>query len=256
MKRFVIFLVLVVLPFVLCGCDYYNDAMLDETLPQPDSTGLVAYQGGVSEKKNTAKIDLLRYELDTVVDGQIKIVLPETLKDNAGKEIPIEVFGGPIGTNAPLRKFDLIIHIQEGTMPEEPVALTIDAGSLPLDTGDWNAVQVCFLTDGTVTEIPLESVTFLSDEPLVYKLYLKEESPNGSVSDATDSDKWYEVPNTKYIGGEKVVIRVKHPEDGVKRSLDITHEPVEIIEDRDEYVEYAFIMPYHDVRITIVDEKG
>ena len=165
MKRFVVFLFFFVLLFVLCSCDYHNDVMIDETLPQPDSTGLVAYQGGVSEKKNTARIDLLRYELDTVVDGQIKIVLPETLKDNAGKEIPIEVFGGPIGTNAPLRKFDLIIHIQEGTMPEEPVALTIDAGSLPLDTGDWNAVQVCFLTDGTVAEIPLESIVFLSDEP-------------------------------------------------------------------------------------------
>ena len=255
MKRLVVFLFFFVLLFALCSCDYHNDAIIDETLPQPDATGLVAYMGGISAKKNTARIDLLRYELDAVVDGQIKIVLPETVKDSAGSEFPIAFFGGPIGTNAPLQKFDLIIHIREGAMPEEPIALTIDAGSLPLDTRDWNAVQVCFLTDGTVAEIPLEAIVFLSDEPLIYKLYLKEETQNGAVFDAADSDKWYEVPNTEFIGGEKVVIRVKHPEDGVQRSLAVTHEPVKIVEVRDEYVEYEFMMPYHDVRITIVDEQ-
>lgn len=254
MKRSVVFLFFLL--FVLCGCDYHNDAMISETLPQPDATGLVEYQSGISAKKNTARLDLLRYELDTVMDGQLKIVLPKTIRDHAGSEFPIELFGGPIGTNAPLQKFDLIIHIREGTMLEEPIALIIDAGSLPLNTDNWNTVQICFLADGTVAEIPLESIVFLSDEPLVYKLYLKEESPNGSVSDAADSDKWYEVPNTEYIGGEKVVIRVRQPEDGIERSLAATHKPVKIAEVRDEYVEYEFIMPYHNVRITIVDEEG
>jgi len=35
----------------------------------------------------------------------------------------------------------------------------------------------------------------------------------------------------------------------------VTHTPVELVEVRDEYMQYEFIMPYHSVRITIVDEK-
>jgi len=255
MKKYVAFLVCLAVILVLSGCDYYSDADISVTLPEPDSNALVEYLAGVSTKKNAARIDLLRYELNEIPDGQINIVFPEKIMDDSGAEFSIDSFGGPIGTGAPLRKFELIIQVQEGTLPEKSILLTIDVGSLPLDTRNWNEIQVCFLADGTVAEVPMESVVFLSDEPLVYELYLKEEAPNGSLSDATDSDKWYELPKREYLGGEKVVIRVKHPEDGVERSLAVTHTPVELVEVRDEYMQYEFIMPYHSVRITIVDEE-
>ena len=139
-------------------------------------------------------------------------------------------------------------------MPDSPIELTVDAGKLPLNTENWNSVQICFLSDGAVAEIPTESVIFLSDEPLVYRLYLKEEKENGSVFDASDSEKWYEIPPTECFGGEKVIIRVRNPEDGTERRLSVTHEPVDITEVREEYTEYQFTMPYHNVRITIADE--
>ena len=256
MKRFVAFLISFVVIVMFSGCDYYDDVSISVTRPEPDSNGLVAYLAGVSTEKNAARINLLRYELKAIQDGQIKIVLPETIKDKSGTEFAINAFGGAIGTNAPLQKFELIIHIQEGAMSEDPIALTIDVGSLPLDTSYWKAVQICFQSDGSVAEVPLESVVFLSDAPLSYKAYLKEEATNGSVSDATNSDQWYEMPKREYLGGEKVIIRLKHPENGVERSLAVTHTPAELVEVRDEYIQYEFIMPYHSVRITIVDEKN
>lgn len=254
MKRYVAFLISLVVMLLFSGCDYYSDDTVSITLPEPDSMDVVEYMAGISAKKNTARINYLRYELDTVADGQIHITLPETIRDETGAEFAIDAFGGPVGPSAPLQKFELIIHVQEGVM-EEPIALTIDAGALPLDTRDWDEVQVCFLAENAVAEIPLESVAFLSDEPLVYKVYLKEEAQNGALSDASDSDKWYEPPKTDYCGGEKVTVRIKQPEDGIERSLTVTHEPVELVEVREEYMQYEFIMPYHDVRITIVDNE-
>ena len=190
MKRLLAFAVFLVMIFSFSGCDYYSDERISVILPAPDSLGLVAYQAGVSTRKNGARIDLLRYELDAVQEGKIHLILPETIRDASGKEIEIDSFGGPIGTNAPIQKFSLVIEIQ-GSATAETVALTIDAGALPLDTSYWNDIELCFLADGTVMEIPLESVVFRSDEPLVYKLHLKEKGQNGAVSDATDSDKWY-----------------------------------------------------------------
>jgi hypothetical protein len=255
MKKYCVLLVLLMLLGLFSGCDYYSDESISVTLPESDSNGLVEYMAGVSAEKNTARIDLLKYELDEIRDGQIHITLPETIENTSGSAFPIAAFGGPIGTSAPLQKFELMIQIQSGVTAEEAIALTIDAGSLPLDTRHWRDIQICFLAEGTVVEIPVESVIFLSDEPLIYKLHLKEEAPNGSISDAADSSKWYEIPNPECLAGEKVVIRIKHPEDGVDRSLAVTHEPVELVDVQDEYMQYEFTMPYHDVRLTIVDEK-
>ena len=254
MKKYCVLLVLLMLLGLFSGCDYYSDESIHVTLPEPDSNSLVEYMAGVSAKKNTARIDLLKYELDEIPDGQIHITLPETIEDTSGAAFPIAAFGGAIGTSAPLQKFELMIQIPAGAA-EDDIALTIDAGPLPLDTRHWHDIQICFLAEGTVVEIPVESVIFLSDEPLTYKLHLKEEAPNGAISDATDSSKWYEIPKTEYLAGEKVVIRIKHPEEGVDRSLAVTHEPVELVDVQDEYMQYEFTMPYHDVRITIVDEK-
>lgn len=256
MKKHHVLLVILGLLCMLSGCDYYSDESINVMLPDPNNYGLVEYLADVSMKKNAAKLNLLRYELDEIQNSQIQITLPEAVKDTSGTEFPIAAFGGPIGTNAPIREFELIIHIREGSTEDNPIGLTIDAGSLPLDTSYWKDIQICFLSDGTVTQIPLESVIFLSDTPLTYKLYLKEEAENGSVSDATDSNKWYETPHAEYLGGEKVVIRLKHPKDGVDRYLVATHNPPELAEVQEEYMQYEFIMPYHDMRITIIDKKS
>ena len=41
--------------FLLSGCDYYSDAYISVTLPQPDGIGVKEYQAGVSAKKNAAR---------------------------------------------------------------------------------------------------------------------------------------------------------------------------------------------------------
>ena len=51
-----------------------------------------------------------------------------------------------------------------------------------------------------------------------------------------------------------MIIRIRHPEAGYTRRLVVTDASVELVEIQDAYLQYEFIMPYHSVRITIVDE--
>lgn len=106
MKKHTVFLVFLMVLFLLSGCDYYSDADISVTLPDPDPIGVNEYQAGVSAKKNTARIFRLSYELDAIADGEIKITLPEKVKDGSGTEYPIDSFGGPTGTNAPLQNLN------------------------------------------------------------------------------------------------------------------------------------------------------
>ena len=253
MRKGAIFLVFLMVLISLSGCDYYSDAYISVTYPEPDNSGVSEYQAGVSAKKKSARIFLLGYELDAVADGQIKVALPEKIGDETGTEYPIDSFGGPTGTNAPLQKFKLILHIREGSVPENPLALTIDVGKLPLDTSCWDDVEIEFSADGTVMQVPLESVIFLSEEPLVYDLLLKEKSDKGSVSDARDSDIWYHLPDTEYPGGEKVIIQLKPPRDGGERRVTVRSEVLEPVLVQEKYVQYEFIMPYHGVTVMITD---
>ncbi len=253
MKKVTVFLVFFMVLILLSGCDYYSDAHISVTLPEPDSMGVIEYQAGVSEKKNAVRIFLLRYELDPITDGQIQITLPKIIKDESGTEYPIASFGGATGTNAPARKFELIISIPEGVSPETPIALTIDVGALPLDASDWSDIEIHFSSDGTVTQVPLESVIFLSDEPLVYDLLLKRKNDKGSVSDARDTDIWYHLPDTEYLGGEKVIIQLKPPKEGIERRVTVRSEVLEPVQIQEEYVQYEFIMPYHGVTVLITD---
>ena len=253
MKKATVFLVFFMVLILLSGCDYYSDADISVTLPEPDSMGVIEYQAGVSEKKNAARIFLLRYELDPITDGQIQITLPKIIKDESGTEYPIASFGGAIGTNAPVRKFELIISIPEGVSPETPIALTIDVGALPLDASDWSDIEIHFSSDGTVTQVPLESVIFLSDEPLVYDLLLKKKKDNGSVWDARDTDIWYNLPDTEYLGGEKVIIQLKPPKEGSERRVTVRSEVLEPVLIQETYIQYEFIMPYHSVTVLITD---
>ena len=155
-----------------------------------------------------------------------------------------------------MQKFDLIINVQETANTDNPITLTIDAGSLPLNTSNWNDIQISYLADDTVTVIPLEEVVFIGDEPFVYSLYLKEKDKSGSTSDATDSDKWYEIPEAQCAGGEKVIVKVKHPGENTKRSLNMGNKPLEPVTVKSEYAQYEFIMPYHNVSLTIVDKQN
>ena len=253
MKRRTIFLVIFIVLFLLSGCDYYSDAYISVMLPNPDVIGVNEYQASVSAKKNAVRIFQLSYELDAITDGQIHITFPERITDETGTEYPIDSFGGPIGTNAPIQKFKLILHIQEGTSPETPVTLIINVGALPLNTSYWDDIEIQFSADGTVTQVPLESVIFLSDEPLVYDLLLKEKNDKGSVSDARDSDIWYHLPDTEYLGGEKVIIQLKPPTEDSERILTVRSEVLEPVIINEEYVQYEFIMPYHGVTVMITD---
>ena len=175
------------------------------------------------------------------------------INDESGTEYPIASFGGAIGTNAPVRKFELIISIPEGVSPETPIALTIDVGALPLDASDWSDIEIHFSSDGTVTQVPLESVIFLSDEPLVYDLLLKKKKDNGSVWDARDTDIWYNLPDTEYLGGEKVIIQLKPPKEGSERRVTVSSEVLEPVLIQETYIQYEFIMPYHSVTVLITD---
>lgn len=255
MKR-TIFLVFFMVLFLFSGCDYYSDAYISVMLPNPDITGVNGYDAGVSAKKNSARIFRLSYALDAITEGQIHITFPGSISDETGAEYPIDSFGGPTGTNAPSRKFKLILHIPEGTAPAAPPTLTIDVGTLPLNTSYWDDIEIDFSADGTVTRVPVESVIFLSNEPLVYDLFLKEKNDKGSLSDARDSDIWYHMPDTEYLGGEKVILQLKPSGEGGNRSVTVSSEVLEPILIQDTYVQYEFIMPYHGVTVMITDTPG
>ena len=256
MRKCALFLVFVMVLILFSGCDYYSDAYISVAYPAPDTIGVNGYQAGISTKKNSARIFQLSYVLDAITDGQIKVTLPEKIEDKTGTEYPIDSFGGPTGTNAPSQKFKLILRIQEGTAPENPFTLTIDAGALPLDTSYWDDIEVEFSADGTVTKVPLESVVFLSDEPLVYDLLLKKKNDKGSVSDARDTDIWYHLPDAEYPGGEKVIIQLKPPKEGSERCVTVRSEELEPVLIQEAYVQYEFIMPYHSVTVMITDIPG
>ena len=253
MKKTTIFLVFFMVLMLLAGCDYYSDAYISVTHSEPDSMGVIEYQAGVSEKKNAVRIFVLHYELTSITGGQIQITFPERIKDEFGKEYPIDSFGGAIGTNAPCREFELIISAPEGVSPETPITLTIDVGALPLNTSDWSDIAIHFPSDGTVTQVPLESVVFLSDEPLAYNLYLKEKNDKGSVSDAKDTDIWYHLPDTEYLGGEKVIIQFKPPKEGRERVVTLGSVVLAPVIIQEAYVQYEFIMPYHSVTVMVTD---
>lgn len=123
-------------------------------------------------------------------------------------------------------------------------------------TINWNDIQISDLADDTVASIPLEEVVFIGDEPFVYSLYLKEKDREGATLDATDADKWYEIPKTQCTGGEKVIVKVKHPGDNTKRSLHMGNKPLEPVTVKSAYVQYEFIMPYHNVSLTIIDKQN
>ena len=256
MKRRTILLTYFMVLFLLSGCDHYRDAYINVTLPNPNVIGVKQYEAGVSAKKNAARIFQLSYELDAIKNGQIHITFPKTITDEIGAEYLIDSFGGSTGTNAPSRKFKLILHIQEGSSPDTPVTLTIDVGLLPLNTSDWDDIEIHFSTDGTITQVPLESVIFLSDEPLVYDLLLKEKNDKGSISDARDSDIWYQLPDTEYLGGEKVIIQLKPPKEGIERILTVKSEALEPAVIHEAYIQYEFIMPYHGVTVMITDMRS
>ncbi len=254
MKKIIAITISIMLLLTFFGCDYYDETV-SITLDTPNSNGLIEYQAGISAKENAAKINLLRYKLASVQDGQIKIKLPEKIQNESGKEYPIDSFGGATGTNAPPERFSLIVQVEAGTMTEKAIVLTVDVGSLPLDTSAWNDIQICYLSDNTEITIPVEDVVFRSNEPLDYYLHLKERDVSGETSNAMYSDKWYEPPNTNQVGGEKVIVRVKHSNEELARTLYLNNTPLEPVEICDEYIQFEFLMPYHDTSITIVDKQ-
>lgn len=253
MKKILALVISFVLVFSFFGCDYYEGEAVSFASETPDSNGITEYQASVSTKKNAARITLLRYKLDDIQDGQIGIKLPEKIQTEDKKEYPIDSFGGATGTNAPLQKFSLIVEIESGRAADDSIALTVDAGSLPLDTSCWLDVQICFLSDNTVTAIPVDDIIFLSNEPLSYYLHLKERDVNGETSNATYSDKWYETPDHWQIGGEKVTVKIKRPADNIQRDLYVNNERSEPAAVCNDYIEYELVMPYRDLSITIVD---
>ena len=253
MKKRAFLLILVTVLILLSGCDYYSDAYISVVNPGPDSIGVTGYRAGVSEEKHAARLFQLDYRLEGVTDGKIKVTLPEMIADESGAEYSVDSFGGPTGPSAPSQKFKLSVQVQNGTAPENPLTLTVDAGALPLVTSYWDDIEIVFSADGTVTQIPLESVAFLSDEPLVYELLLKIEKEDGSVWDARDSDMWYNLPAEQYRGGEKVIIQLRPSGNGSERQVKVRSEVLEPVSVNGEYIQYEFTMPYHGVTVMVTD---
>ena len=253
MKKIIAITVSVMLLFTFFGCDYYDDETVSIAFESPDSDGLIEYQAGISAKENAARINLLRYKLASVQDGQIKIKLPEKIKNESEKEYPIDSFGGSTGVNAPLERFNLIIEMESDYIEHEPIALTVNVGSLPLDTSYWDNVRICFISTNAEITIPVEDVKFLSDEPLTYSLLIYEIRSDDLKYNAKFSDKWYEPPNDYQCGGEKVILKIKHPDKNSERKLCLHNTPLEPTFECDEYIQFEFEMPYHDISITITD---
>ena len=138
---------------------------------------------------------------------------------------------------------------------DENILLTIDVGNLPLDTTHWNNIRILSHTNDFVSEVNVENVKFISDEPISYFLHLMQRDENGEASNAMYSEKWYETPSLNQRGGENVVIKVKNPNNNnINRSLLLNNKELKTVIIYDDYLEYEFIMPFKDVSITIVDK--
>ena len=56
--------------------------------------------------------------------------------------------------------------------------------------------------------------------------------------------------------GEKVIVKVKQPGDNTERSLNMGNKPLDPVIVKSEYAQYEFIMPYHNVSLTIADKQN
>jgi len=147
----------------------------------------------------------------------------------------------------------LLIDVEHGTMPTEPIVLAVDAGALPLDTFSWNDVRILFYDTEETAEIFVEDVVFSTDAPIAYYLSLEYKDEGGEITNAWNSEHWYERPERYQTGGGTVTIKVKHPKGNIQRKLYLHYDELEPIAVCDGYTVYEFIMPYHDTGLTISD---
>lgn len=248
----VLFLI-VTLTLVFSGCEYYDDELISVVYDAPNEDGIISYEAGISVKQNAARLNKLEYQIEKAENNQITIKFPETVKNDSGTEYKIQEFGGSTGTNAPLEHFLLIININEDLIENKPVSLTIDVGTLPLDVTHWMDIEIhC---KGSVLTIQVQDVKFISNQPLIYSLLAEEIDENDEKSYVMSSEKWYQIPNKNYQGGETVIIKLKHPKNGISRSLRLNNRELHPTATYDDYIEYEFVMPYHDSTLSLVDVK-
>ncbi len=255
MKGKVIFILFLIatFAFVFSGCDYYNDELISVVYDTPNEDGIISYEAGISAEQNAARLERLEYQIEKAENNQITIKLPETVKSDSGTEYKIKEFGGSTGFNAPLQYFLLIININEDLIENKAISLTIDVGALPLDVTYWTDVEIC--CKGSVSTVQVKDIKFISDQPLTYILTSEEIDENDETSYVLSSEKWYEIPNHKYQGGEKVIIKLKHPKNGISRSLRLNNKELQPTATYDDYIEYEFVMPYCDRSLSLVDVK-
>jgi hypothetical protein len=237
----------------LSSCDYYDDEYISVAFDAPTEDGVISYEAGINTEKNIARLSKLEYQIEAIDNNEIAITFPQTVRSDSGKDYKIEKFGGSTGTNAPLQHFTLIINVEEEFTSEEAISLTINVGALPLDASHWADVEI--RCANTVSIVPVEDIRFNSDQPLVYYLLIEEIDGNDEKSFVISPEKWYQTPNKYYPGGEKVSIKLKHPDTGAPRSLSLNNKELQPIATYDDYIEYEFIMPYYDSTLTLVDEK-
>ena len=249
---YILFLI-VTLALVFSGCEYYDDELICVVYDAPNEDGIILYEAGISVKQNAARLNKLEYQIEKAENNQIIIKFPETVKNDSGTEYKIQEFGGGTGTNAPLQRFQLIININEDLIENKTISLTIDVGTLPLDVTYWTDVEI--YCKGSVSTIQVKDVKFISDQPLIYSLLSEEIDENGEKSYVKSSEKWYQIPNKNYRGGETIIIKLKHPENGIRRSLRFNNRELHPTATYDDYIEYEFVMPYRDSTLSLVDVK-
>ena len=249
---YVLFLI-VTLAFVFSSCDYYDNESINVVYDAPNEDGIISYEAGISTKQNAARLNKLEYQIEKAENNQIIIKFPETVKNDSGTEYKIQEFGGSTGTNAPLQLFLLIININEDLIENKPISLAIDVGTLPLDVTCWTDVEI--YCKGSVSTIQVKNIKFISDQPLIYSLLSEEIDENGEKSYVMSSEKWYQIPNKNYQGGETVIIKLKHPKNGISRSLRFNNRELQPTATYDDYIEYEFVMPYRDSTLSLVDVK-
>lgn len=249
MKRICSLLLALVLMIGLVGCDFYSDDYIRVTLDSPDETGLISYEASFSFEANAARLLHLRYHFDSIDSSEISVTFPQQIVNDDGTTYPILEFGGATGTNAPLRLFSLSIHIANGSMPTDQLQITVNAGALPIETSCWSDVSIIFDETDEECSIDCDNVKFSTDEPLEYHI------------NQYYNDEWY-IPKSVtnetipvwHIGGEKVTIRLNHPDADTVRTLRIHNTVQQPVAVYDDYIEYEFIMPYRDISIYVEDK--
>ena len=242
----------------LSGCVQYDDEYVSETIDLLDENATIYYSAGINYKRKAARLASVEYSIEALSDSEIYIEIPQSVTSKSGNIYNIEGIGRTRQVHGPVDYFEISIKIKNGTKPLENLLLTVNVGDIPLDTFYWHEyVEVSFEETGEIVRIPQEEINFKLNKPAEYFLSFQYgHNRYESDDDFRKSKIFYEkIENGCFIGGEKVTIKLKHPDNRYERKVYIKNKLVEPQNTCDDYILYEFTMPYEKATLYIIDDE-